>query len=349
MFTTPAVRAIRERFSDAYIAYVVEPSAAAVVAANPNLDELVIAPRRGLASDVALGRQLRTQRFEVAIDFHGGPRASLLTWLSGAPRRIGYQVAGRSWMYTERIARPRELRARHSVVNQWDLLAGLGIDEPGPERTPIEMAVDSASAADVDARLRAAGVAPDDELIVVHVSAGNRFRRWPRANFAALAATLASANHRRRVVVTAGPSEQDAEADIIERARQQLGPGERDRIAQCGVLSLADLRALDDRAALFIGGDSGPLHIASASRVPIVGLYGPTLPARSEPWRDPRLVSERVEVHGLPCRPCDQRTCAPGDFRCLTWIGPDEVARAAERALARARSGSPVESRPAAE
>lgn len=350
MFTTPAVRAIREHFRHAYIAYVVEPVAAAVMAGNPNVNELIVAPRHGFAADLALGARLRRRRFDIAIDFHGGPRASLLTWLSGAPRRIGYTVAGRGWMYTERVARPRELRARHSVVNQWDLLSGLGIGEPSRTRTPVEMPVDPARAVDVEARLQAAGVAPGDELIVIHVSAGNPFRRWPQASFVALAARLASAHERRRIVVTAGPSERDAETAVIARAKEALDEGARDRIVSCGPLSLADLRALVDRASLFIGGDSGPLHVSAASVVPIVGLYGPTLPARSEPWRDPRFVSERVEIHGLACRPCDQRVCAPGDFRCLTSIAPEAVVQAAERALARAALAAPrVESGRAAE
>jgi ADP-heptose:LPS heptosyltransferase len=68
--------------------------------------------------------------------------------------------------------------------------------------------------------------------------------------------------------------------------------------------------------------------------VPIVGLYGPTLPARSAPWRDPAIASAAIEIEGLPCRPCDQRVCAPGDFRCLTHLTPDGVVAAAERLLA---------------
>jgi lipopolysaccharide heptosyltransferase II len=335
VFTTPAVRAIRLRFPDARLAYVVEPAAAPVVAGNPHLDDVIVAAKSGLAADLALGRRLKRERFDLAIDFHGGPRASLLTWLSRAPRRIGYDVPGRAWMYTERVARPRHLRPRHSVVNQWDLLAPLGIDPPSPSANPVDIPVDPAAAAAVDARLAAAGVGPDDRVIVVHVSAGNPFRRWPPAHFAALAAALAAGEPRRRLVFTSGPAERDAEARIAADARQALPADARHRIVSCGGFTLAELRALVDRAALYIGGDSGPLHIAAASRVPIVGLYGPTLPSRSEPWRDPRLVAEAVEVAGLPCRPCDQRVCAPGDFRCLTTLSAEAVAEAAERALAR--------------
>jgi ADP-heptose:LPS heptosyltransferase len=149
-------------------------------------------------------------------------------------------------------------------------------------------------------------------------------------------ASLASRDVEARVVVTSGPSERDAAAHVAADARSALPGPERDRVLEIGDVSLGELRALLDRAVLYIGGDSGPLHIAATSTVPIVGLYGPTLPVRSEPWRDRSLVTESVETTGLACRPCDQRTCAPGDFRCLTNISPEAVVMAAERALARA-------------
>lgn len=103
------------------------------------------------------------------------------------------------------------------------------------------------------------------------------------------------------------------------------------RVVDAEHLSLGELRAACDRAALFIGGDSGPLHIASTSDVPIVALYGPTMPERSEPWRPASVPTANVDAGSLPCRPCDQRVCAPGDFRCLTNISPAMViARAAD-------------------
>jgi len=96
---------------------------------------------------------------------------------------------------------------------------------------------------------------------------------------------------------------------------------------------LAELRALVARAAVYIGGDSGPLHIAGTTTTPIVALLGPTLAERSMPWRDPRWFAEALDVGPLECRPCRQRECIPGDFRCLTQITADQVAAAAERAL----------------
>jgi ADP-heptose:LPS heptosyltransferase len=238
-------------------------------------------------------------------------------------------------MYTTRVARPRDIRPRHAVENQWDLLNAIGIARPDPSHAPAEMPTDPRAADAVDERLATSGVRREDELIVLHVSAGNPFRRWPPAAFATLIALLVRHHPRRRIVVVSGPSEKDAAARVIDNAKAHVDAAEGDRVLACGEFTLEELRALMDRAALYIGGDSGPLHIASTSTVPIVGLYGPTLPVRSEPWRAPQWPSEAAEVGGLPCRPCDQRVCVPGDFRCLTWLTPETVIEAAERALDR--------------
>jgi lipopolysaccharide heptosyltransferase II len=337
VFTTPAIRALRIRYPDAQLTYVVEAAAEPVVRHNPHLNRVIVAPRShglaGIAADLALGARLRSDRPDIAIDFHGGPRASLLTWLSRAPLRIGYDVRGRGWMYTTRIARPRALRPRHSVENQWDLLAPLGIGAPDPERFPVEMSGDAGTAEAIAARLKAAGIQSGDRLIVMHVSAGNPFRRWPIASFAEVAATLVATLPNARVVITSGPSEAEAATGVIDAARGRLDALDRARVVTCGEFSLLELRALVDRAALFVGGDSGPMHIAATSRVPIVALYGPTLPARSAPWRPREWPSQPVEITGLECRPCDQRVCAPGDFRCLGWIQPHQAVAAAERLL----------------
>ena len=345
VFTTPAVHALRQRFPDAHLSYLVEPAAAPIVARNPHLNQVIVAPRargvRGLLDDLALGMRLRAQRYDLAIDFHGGPRASLLTWLSGAPDRVGYEVVGRSWMYTRRIARPRELRPRHSVENQWDLLAPLGVAPPDRSAYPMEMPADAGADASVADRLTRAGVAGHDRLVVLHVSAGNPFRRWPAEHFVDLAAALAGGDSRRRIIITSGPSERDAASQVIAEAQARLGAGAAHQVPSCGEFSLAELRALLDRAVLYVGGDSGPLHVAATTGVPIVGLYGPTLPIRSAPWRAETCITESVDAGELPCRPCDQRVCEPGDFRCLTAITPGHVVEAAERALARSRTWRP--------
>lgn len=345
VFTTPVIAALRRKHPNARIVYVVENAAAPVVAGNPHLNDVVIAPhRRGLgriADDWALARRLRREKFDVALDLHGGPRSAWLTWASGAPVRVGYDISGRSWMYTKIVHRPRELRARHSVENQWDLLASFDADfANGPDRinNRIEIAVDQRAARAIAERITRWGTAANGKLIVLHVSAGNPFRRWPEAAFAELAARLAMAGDDRQIVLTGGPSDRAATSRVIADAKQRAGDAGA-RLIDGESLSLGELRALCERAALYIGGDSGPLHLASASDVPIVALFGPTLPERSAPWRPASLPCETIDVGALPCRPCDQRVCAPGDFRCLTTISAENVWAAAERVMQQPRPG----------
>ncbi len=340
VFTTPMLRALRRRYPEAHLTYVVEPLAAPVLAGNPHLNELIVAPRaRGLrrvADDAALAWRLRRERFDIAIDLHGGPRSSWLTLASGAPMRIGYRIAGRSWMYTHVVPRSPDLQPRHSVVNQWDLLAPLGAmtDETAacdPGRDAVEMADDPAAAARVDRRLADAGMTTAHRLVVVHVSAGNPFRRWPAESFATAVVALARRDPARRFMIISGPSDAAAARMVAEQAAAQLGAA--GSAVTHGAFDVGELRALAMRAAVYIGGDSGPLHIAATTPTPVVALFGPTLPERSRPWRDRRWFAEAIDVGALPCRPCHQRTCEPGDFRCLTGIAVERVIAAAERAF----------------
>jgi lipopolysaccharide heptosyltransferase II len=339
VFTTPIIRALRRQFPDSHLTYLVESSAAPVVASNPLLDEvLVVSHTRGwprIKDDVRMARQLRARRFDVAIDLHGGPRSGWLTWATRAPVRVGYDVPGRAWMYTRVVHRPRGLHPRHSVENQWDLLPAVDARfpaSPDPAIDRVDMPVDPDARATVTERLRRLGVPDEGQVIVLHVSAGNPFRRWPEASFAALTAGLVEGGPDRWVVVTGGPSDREAAARAISAARQRVGP-RQSRILDGEGLSLSELRALMDRASAFVGGDSGPLHIAATSDVAVVGLYGPTLDARSAPWRPRDLPTASIDAGSLPCRPCEQRVCVPGDFRCLTGISAERVLEATEQLL----------------
>ena len=335
-FTTPLLGALRRRFPDAHLAYLVEPVAEPVVRGNPHLDQIIVTPRRrGLArlrDDLALAWRLRRGAFDLVLDLHGGPRSAWLTWASGAPRRIGYTIAGRSWMYSDVVQRAPDLTPRHSVRNQWDLLSPLGIEAPSPERDPLEMVEDPEAAASILTRLQDAGIAAGP-LVAVHVSAGNPFRRWPESAFVDMVCALVRRDPRRRVALFSGPSDADAARRITKAVQARLGDL-ADAVPFLGHLGIGEIRALAAASAVYIGGDSGPLHIASTTTTPIVALLGPTLAERSMPWRDPRWFAEAVQVEGLACRPCHQRTCVPGDFRCLTGIAPEQVVAAAERALA---------------
>jgi len=352
ILTTPIVRALRARFPDARLSYLVEPSAAPVIERNPHLDELIVVAKRSglvrISDDIAVARRLRRSRFDVAIDLHGGPRAAWFAWSTGAPTRIGYSIPGRRWMYTHVIERARDLTPRHAVANQADLLKPLGIDGCDPARDPVEVSDDAAARRRVQDRLGQLGIGMHDRVAVMHVSANNPFRRWPAASFAETAATLAARHPDLHVIVVSGPSEEAAARAIVQQARAVVSThrgacaGHAERIVD-GHFDLAELRELVARSAVYIGGDSGPLNLAATTHAPIIEVLGPTLAERAQPWRDPRWFTEVVDAGPLPCRPCHQRHCEPGDFRCLTGVSADRVVAAAERALE--RSGELTEAR----
>ena len=338
VFTTPAIGALRRRFPSAQLTYLVEAPATPVVRHHPELNHIIVVERpRGMARlryDLELARRIRSARFDIAIDFHGGPRSGFLTWASAAPQRIGYDLPGRRWCYTTRVPWTRSLTPpRHSVLNQWDLLTPLGIEPPDRARDAVTMFVDHDAETRVRQRLRDAGVDETAPLVVMHVSAGNPFRRWPATSFATVAAQLARDDPGRRVIITSGPSEAAAAEAVAAEARALAGDA-ASGIVRSGEFDLAELRSLVGGAALYIGGDSGPLHVAATTTTPIVALFGPTLPDRSMPWRDPAIKAIAIDAGPLPCRPCHQRHCVPGDFRCLAAISPNMVISAARQLLA---------------
>lgn len=344
VFTTPAIGALRARLPGVRLTYLVERAAAPVVRHHPDLDTVwEIEKTRGVArmrDDAALAWQVRRAGFDVVLDFHGGPRAGWLTWASRAPIRVGYTIKGRSWIYTHPVSRARGFTARHSVENQWDLLGAWLPDIGAPTRAgqPVVMHEDPAAVERIERRMAAAGLVPGlVTTIVVHVSAGNPFRRWPLEHFVSFVSEVSAADPTRRIILTSGPSEEAAAGRVAQVARARLGP-RATQVVPFGETTLAELRALIARAALFVGGDSGPLHVAATTGTPVVAIFGPTLAARSAPWRPEWLVTESLEPGPLACRPCDQRRCEPGDFRCLAGTGPDAAVRAAERALQRQRA-----------
>ena len=319
VFTTPLVGALKRTFPDSRLTYLVEREAAPVVAGNPNLADVIIISRtRGwarLRDDVALARRLRAQRFDVVLDLHGGPRSSWLTWATGAPQRIGYDIPGRGWQYTRKVHRPRGLQPRHSVVNQWELLSAID-GWPGtaadPARNPTEMPLDAVADARVAERLRAAGVDERHDLAVVHVSAGNPFRRWPESSFAALVAGLAASDDRRRIMLSSGPSDRLAADRIADAARRELGPARAAQVLAFGDVDLAELRALIARSAALSAATPARCTSRRRRRTPIVGIYGPTLEERSAPWRDPGLATEAVQVMGFPAGRANSASAFPG-------------------------------------
>ena len=237
-------------------------------------------------------------------------------------------------MYTTRVPRPRALRPRHSVVSQWDVLLPLGHRVRRiRRRDATEMPEDPAARAAVARRLAAAGIGAGNSIVVVHVSAGNPFRRWPAASFVELVCRLAAADPRRRIILTSGPSDAGAAARIAARRARRLGRRSAAAIVECGEFDLAELRALvGPRGALHRRRQRAAAHGRHNGRAGRRAVRADAAGAVAAVSGALSLDHAAAEVQGLPCRPCDQRRCEPGDFRCLTGISAEAWPRWRTRA-----------------
>jgi lipopolysaccharide heptosyltransferase II len=331
VLTTPAVRALKLALPQAELSYVVEEPYRRLVEGNPDLAEIIVVPKAQTGRDfAALVRRVRKAAFDAVLDFHSGPRASLLSLLSGAKIKIGYRIKYRGFIYDVRIPRRPDGVRVHSVENHVNLVRALGVpvtDVPElvvPEARPEE-------AATVSRFLGENGLTAGVEglPIVLHIGAGTKFREWGAENMAGLVGLLEK-RPGVRVILIGGQEDRTIEAAVLERA-----PG---TLSLVGQINLAETRELIARAALFAGPDSGPMHIAAATGTPIVAWFGPNVTAHVAPWK-PRAEARIIEKD-LDCRPCKQRECVHGDVRCIQTITPEEVFEACDAIMGGSQGAS---------
>lgn len=331
---------LRQRFSNARIEYVVEPAYREAVQGLASIDETLLYDRNRIkqsafgTESLAFMRELRRRRYDVAIDFHGGPRSGLITRASGAPLRVGYTGLHGSMFYNRRTNRSLAGRRIHSVLQQIRLLEAIGICPEG--RIPaVEMAEPGPAALVAAAGLldsaRRAGFAG---IATIHVPPSNPFRNWGADRIARVADALSRSGCQPMFV--GGP---DGEA-VLRQIQQSLTVP---FVSLLGGTTALELKAVIAASRVFVGVDSGPMHVAATTGTPIVAVFGPNVPEISGPWTSRATIVQE----SLPCRPCDQRRCVFGDFRCFGRIGGDRVADAALRWLATDLSAPPPADLPA--
>jgi lipopolysaccharide heptosyltransferase II len=315
ILTTPAISSLRQGIPTASISYIVEKPYRELVEGNPNLDKVIVLEKKQSLRDfLKLIRLIRKEKYDVVLDFHGGPRASLITLLSKAKLKVGYRVKYKNFIYNIKLPRSPKEGHFHSVENHINLVKALGVDVkslpplylPKAQKTEIEK---------VEKFIEENSLG-GSKIIAIHIGAGNAFRNWGVDNLVQLTNLLA---HRPDVkIVLVGTSEdQKAEEEILKKSAASL-------LSLVGRLNLREVKEFISHSSLFVGPDSGPMHIAASTTTPIVALFGPNLPAFNAPWQAKAFVVEKQ----LDCRPCKQRRCIHEDFRCLRSIEPEEVYQA---------------------
>ncbi|MDX1762942.1 MAG: lipopolysaccharide heptosyltransferase I [bacterium] len=326
--TLPVVTAIAEQINDCVIDWVVRPEFADVVSAHPAIRRLIMFDRekwgrgsRVLQTAPELLRftaSLRQAKYDAVLDLQGLFRSALISSLSGAGVRVGFENA-REWapiFYTRKVAVP-DVQI-HAIDRYQLFLSALGLEE-----RPLDygLRIPDDAVKRLETFLADSGVRPEKPLAVVNPNARWETKRWLPERFAALGDRLLT-EAGVQVVFIGAPSEAAYVEELVSLSREKLGN-------LAGATSLMELAALLQRADLMITCDSGPMHLAAAVGTPVVALFGPTDPVRTGPYGS----GHHVITKGVDCAPCMKRSCSKERRECMAAISVDEVLSHARRCL----------------
>ena len=335
--TLPAVKALREHFRSSSITWIVEEPSRTLLESQPEIDEVILFPRRkwvkGMKSvrrwwstlcemgRFALG--LRRRKFDIVLDFHGILKSGLLSFLSGSPRRIGYDRKSCkefNFLFSNvKVKLPEEKVSRFQ--RNFSLLKGLEVEVRTSEP---RIHIPTEDRMYVNSFFNSLQIPLRKPFLAIHpgTNAKASFKRWMPDQYASLADRLIK-ELGASVILTWGPEELDQVQDIQKRMKEPS-------ILSPRTESLTQLAEVFSHCSLYIGGDTGPMHIASLMGIPVVVIYGPTDPIENEPFGEHRKVRKEVG-----CNPCRNRFCS--DLRCLKAINVEDVFKAVNEALALTR------------
>ncbi len=319
ILTLPLLCALRDRFPRAHISWVVEERAAPIVDGHADLDRLIILERLWFTSPLRLLRakkRLDPYPFDISIDPQSRLKTSIAGWLSGAKMRIGF--GGKfgeecSTLFNNRRVPPR---TTHLVDRTLELLRPLGIEQPEVKfRLPIP---DSAMET-MDRVIDGLGVS--DGFVVINPGAGWDSRLWPAERYSEVAKHVANKHGLPSVVSWAGPRE--------EKWAEQIVAGSSGQAVMPPATSLMHLAALMQKGSLYIGSDTGPMHMAVAVETPVICLHGTTRPQDSGPYGTGHIPIQK-RYHGGTSR---QRRRACNDA--MQLITAEQVCQASDTILNR--------------
>ncbi|MDR3706886.1 MAG: glycosyltransferase family 9 protein [Capsulimonadaceae bacterium] len=315
----PAVSLIKRHRPDVSIGWVVRARCASLLAGNPDLDHVYELPDRGSARDfLGAVRAIRADRYDTAMDMQGLAVSGLITFLSGARRRIGLdRNREANLLFLTEGTVPGKDKDRHAIDIQYGFAESVGVPvERGG--IPVQRYLVDGDAAFAEAALKGLP-AP---VVVLNSGASTPQKRWNTANWIDVGTKLVASGVS---VVLLGSAAEKPAVDEIERGIG-AGPLVRNIAGQTNLRQAASVLA---RVDLVISGDTGPLHIAVDVGAMCIGIYGPTSPLASGPYGKRNMVFWKK----MECAPCHRRPTCNGQVFCLRAISSGEVVNAALRML----------------
>jgi lipopolysaccharide heptosyltransferase I len=315
--TLPAAAYIRRALPDARISWAVERQSSEILKRSPTIDRLIELDMRSWRKD-PISRNTRAEvksaiaalrsatgdmdRFDIAIDFQGLIKSGLVAYVAGAKKRVGFETSdlrekGSRIFLTDQVKTSDiEHVIEKNLAVARKAIAGRAVDDSainsrGRYEFPIQVSDDDEEYVEKATR------AVEGDFAIINPGGGWPTKLWPAESFGELADWLYK-EYRLASFVTYGPGE--------EPLAERVARSSRTRSARVLPSTIKQFVALARRARIFIGGDTGPLHIAAACGAPVVGIYGPTSPARNGPFENDDIAVGR----DLWCRTsCHRRKC----------------------------------------
>ncbi|MBL7157120.1 MAG: lipopolysaccharide heptosyltransferase II [Candidatus Omnitrophica bacterium] len=312
LFSTPFIRAVREKFKNAHITCMIAPRTKEILEHNPRIDELIIYDEKGthksLLGKWRLVSQLRKKEFDLAVLLHRSFTRAFMTYLAGIKERAGYRTKKRGSLLTHPVEAPWE--PLHKVEYFLKIAKSLGCNISNKD---YEFFITGNEREYIEKELSKTAVEKEDFLVVINPGGNWAPKRWDEENFASISDILIS---KYKVKVVASGAEKDIERTtrIKKRMKENL-------ITFAGKTNLKQLGALLERANVVISSDSGPMHIAVTMKSNVIALFGPTSPRLTGPYGN---GSYRVIQKNVECEiPCYDLAC--DNYRCMKAITVDDV------------------------
>lgn len=322
LLSTVAIDAIKKSFPDSSVSFVTSEYSKPIVESRTDIDEVMTTDTMGkegwFLKSVRLASLLRKKRFDMAIMLNPHKSLHLAAFLAGISQRVGY---GRKWgfLLNRKITDERDKGRKHEVEYTMDLLRSLDVtlDDPKPL-----LPVDKEAEKEVRNLLVGKGIQSDRPVISVHPGSSNPAKIWPRERYSELIRRLKTELDCYVCILGSDEERIFAREIIVDSGVEVLN--------LTGALSLKELTALLKKSSLFVGNDTGPMHMAAALDVPVIAIFGRNTPGvsptRWRPWGDKHVV-----FHEDPgCAPCYDKSCSY-DHRCLRAVNVDVVFEAAKK------------------
>lgn len=312
----PFIRNLKLNLPDAEITAMVNEGGEIFLKLLPEVSEVItvlrkeIKGRLGIVKFIRLMAEIRKKKFDAVFVLSSSDRPTIIGFISGAGVRVGFKHESwwRAHLLTDRFLWDYE-KNPHMIEYYLQALTDAGLKVYDRSLT-IDVPESAIRGITERFGLLKRG---DKKTIIVHPGARTELRQWGAERFAGVINAVAE-DHT--VFLIGGPQEESVVRDVLKRLKR---PPE----IVSTELSLLEFAALCKFGHLFVGNDSAPIHIAAATGLFVIGIYGPTLSKYCGPWTDRRAL---FDLSTLPCRMCDQDVCTNQEKQaCISIITPEMV------------------------